>query len=157
MLHGMLFSSESAFILLVPLLIRRHRRLQNHAYHLLGQRKTTKNCLLKQPLYRLGVLLLELYFGQCMEDQTHIWDQHLVDGKPHPGTAMLTARDWLEEVEEEEPDLAPIIRSCVLCTFPYKSDWANNEFTQAFYANVVELLEKIARKWEKAGSGVQGR
>jgi hypothetical protein len=84
-----------------------------------------------------------------MEDQPHIWRQYLIDGKPHPGTAILTARDWLEEVEEEEPELAPIIRSCVLCTFPHKPDWSNEQFTQAFYANVVEPLEEISKKWNK--------
>ena len=83
-----------------------------------------------------------------MEDQTHIWEQHLVDGKPHPGTAILTARDWLEEVVEEEPDLAPVIRCCVLCTFPYKCDWSDKKFTDVFYANVVEPLENLSMKWE---------
>jgi hypothetical protein len=89
-----------------------------------------------------------------MEDQTDLWKQHLIDGKPHSGTAILIARDWLEEVEEEEPDLIPIIRSCVLCTFPYKCDWSNEKFTQSFYASVVEPLEELSRKWDRAAKEV---
>ncbi|EPE33047.1 hypothetical protein GLAREA_06059 [Glarea lozoyensis ATCC 20868] len=104
----------------------------------------------RRAIFQLGILLLELCFGECMEDQTELSKNHLIDGKPHSATAILTAQNWLEEVEEEEPDLAPIIRSCVLCTFPYKCDWSNEKFTQSFCATVVEPLEELSRRWDQA-------
>lgn len=101
----------------------------------------------RNSLNTLGILLLELCFGQSIEDQ-EIRKCYLgPDGKPHAGTDYMTARDWAEMVCEEEPALESIIKCCVFCAFEEKADWDNKRFTQAVYASVADPLEKIIRKW----------
>ncbi|KAH6693323.1 hypothetical protein BKA61DRAFT_279036 [Leptodontidium sp. MPI-SDFR-AT-0119] len=98
-------------------------------------------------LDNLGILLLELCFGQPIETQ-EIRKKYLVDGKANPGTDYMTARDWAEMVWEEEPKLEPIIKSCLFCPFEEKPDWRNPQFTQAVYASVVGPLDDyFVSKW----------
>lgn len=98
-------------------------------------------------LDNLGILLLELCFGQPIEIQ-EIRKRYLVDGKPHQGTDYMTAREWADEVWEEDPKLEPIIRSCLFCPFEEKPDWKNPSFTQAVYASVVGPLDDyFVSKW----------
>jgi hypothetical protein len=100
----------------------------------------------RDSLSSLGILLLELCFGETIESQ-HLRKSHLgKDGQPLGGTDYLTARDWAEMVYEEEPALESIIRCCIFCTFEEKADWGNEKFTQAVYANVVEPLEKLVNQ-----------
>lgn len=100
----------------------------------------------RDSLSSLGILLLELCFGETIESQ-HLRKSHLgQDGEPLRGTDYLTARDWTEMVYEEEPALENIIRCCVFCIFEEKADWGNDNFTQAVYANVVEPLEKLVNQ-----------
>lgn len=100
----------------------------------------------RDSLSSLGILLLELCFGETIESQ-HLRKSHLgLDGQPLGGTDYLTARDWAEMVYEEEPALESIIRRCVFCTFEEKADWGNERFTQAVYANVVEPLEQLVNQ-----------
>lgn len=103
----------------------------------------------RNSLSNLGILLLELCFGQPIEDQEQIRKNYLgADGKPHKGTDYMTARDWAEMVWEEDPKLEPIIKSCLFCMFEEKPDWQNKMFTQAVYASVVEPLDSyFVSKW----------
>ncbi|KAK0102753.1 hypothetical protein ONS95_006351 [Cadophora gregata] len=64
-------------------------------------------------LVNLGILLLELCFGQPIES-TAIRKKHFVNGSPHPGTDFLTARDWVENVWGRSRNL---IRSSKLVYF----------------------------------------
>jgi hypothetical protein len=101
----------------------------------------------RNSLSHLGILLLELCFGQTIENQD-MWKSYLgADGKPHQGTDYMTARDWAEMVCEEEPAFEHIIKCCVFCVFEEKADWENKKFIQAVYASVVAPLEKIISKW----------
>jgi hypothetical protein len=101
----------------------------------------------RNSLSHLGILLLELCFGEAIEKQD-IWKSYLgSDGKPHQGTDYMAARDWAELVCEEEPALEHIIKCCVFCIFEEKADWENKRFIQAVYASVVAPLEKIINKW----------
>ena len=101
----------------------------------------------RESLSNLGILLLELCFGQPIESQ-EIRKRHLgFDGKPHSGTDYMTARDWTEMVFEEDPAFEHIIRCCVYCIFEEKPDWKSKSFTQAVYTRVVEPLESLIGKW----------
>ena len=100
----------------------------------------------RDSLSSLGILLLELCFGETIESQDLRKSHMGQDGQPLGGTDYLTARDWAEMVYEEEPALESIIRCCVFCTFEEKADWGNENFTQAVYANVVEPLERLVNQ-----------
>lgn len=101
----------------------------------------------RNSISNLGIILLELCFGQAIEQQKFRKAYLGPDGKPHEWTDYMTSRDWVEIVAEEDPALEPIIKCCVFCTFEEKADWENKKFTQAVYVNVVEPLEKIITKW----------
>jgi len=95
-------------------------------------------------LSSLGILLLELCWGQVIESQTNLRKKHLSpDGQAIGGTDYLTAIDWLDTVDEEEPRMLPIIKWCMFCLFEGKPNWSDTKFTQAVYANVVQPLEML--------------
>jgi hypothetical protein len=97
----------------------------------------------RNSLVDLGILLLELCFGQPIETQTHLRDPYLMDGKAHNGTDFLTARDWVYAVGEEAgEEFENAVKCCVQCHFDGKLDWADMNFTQSVYAAVVEPLGK---------------
>jgi hypothetical protein len=97
----------------------------------------------RNSLVDLGILLLELCFGQPIETQTHLRDPYLMDGKAHNGTDFLTARDWVYAVGEEAgEEFENAVKCCVQCHFVGKLDWADMNFTQSVYAAVVEPLGK---------------
>lgn len=100
-------------------------------------------------LDNLGILLLELCFGQPIETQK-LREKHLVEGKPHQGTDMMTARDLADTnmLWEEDPMLESIVRSCLFPPFEDKPDWRNKLFTQAVYSSVVGPLDHyFVSKW----------
>lgn len=98
----------------------------------------------RESLISLGILLLELCWGQAIERQTNLRKRYLSsDGQAVRGTDHLTAIDWLDTTYEEEPKMAPIIKWCIYCLFEGKPNWADMKFTQAVYANVVSPLEML--------------
>ncbi|ESZ95287.1 hypothetical protein SBOR_4314 [Sclerotinia borealis F-4128] len=111
--------------------------------HMPNENNTTT---VKQSLHDLGIVLLELCFGQRIEEQA-IRQNFLVDGKEHANTNYLTALDWADAVCEQEPALEHVIKCCMFCIFEEKANWDNPRFTQAVYASVVEPLEKIISSW----------
>jgi hypothetical protein len=101
-------------------------------------RNTTRNSLV-----HLGILLLELCFGQPIEKQTDLRDQYLMDGKAHNDTDFLTARDWVYAVGEEAgEEFEKAVKCCVQCNFDGKLDWRDMHFTESVYTAVVKPLEK---------------
>lgn len=103
----------------------------------------------RNSLSNLGILLLELCYGEAIEDQEDLRANYLgSDGRAHSGTDYLTARDWVELVWEQDPKLEPIIKACLFCMFEEKPDWTNKSFTQAVYTSVVEPLDShFLSKW----------
>lgn len=98
----------------------------------------------RKTLSSLGILLLELCFGEPIENQTELRKGHLSsDGKALEGTDYLTAIEWLDKVAEEEPKMAPVIKWCIFCLFEGKPNWADTTFTQAVYTSVVQPLEML--------------
>ncbi|KAE9366234.1 hypothetical protein N431DRAFT_351599 [Stipitochalara longipes BDJ] len=101
----------------------------------------------RNSLSNLGILLLELCFGQPIENQTFRNIYLGPDGKPHNSTDYMTALYWADMVCEEDPALEHVVKCCVFCIFEEKADWNNKKFIQAVYVSVVEPLEKIIAKW----------
>ena len=90
-------------------------------------------------LFALGVMLLELCFGNALEDNPA---RHLYlgnDGKPNDYTDFATANHWQESVLGEiGPDYAEAVRKCILCAFPHPyKDLSDDHFSEAIHAEVV--------------------
>jgi hypothetical protein len=102
----------------------------------------------RNSLSSLGIVLLELCFGQVIENHSS-WSTHLgTDGRPHGSTDYMTARDWVDSVSHEDPDFDNVIKHCIFCMFHEKADWNNKKFTSAVYCNVVGPLENMnSKKW----------
>ncbi|KFY70030.1 hypothetical protein V499_09534 [Pseudogymnoascus sp. VKM F-103] len=98
----------------------------------------------RQTLRCLGMLLLELCFGEAIENQQSLRKAHLSsDGKALDGTDYLCALAWVEMVEEEEPKMEPIIRWCISCPLNGTLNWEDTTFTQKVYGFVVKPLEML--------------
>ncbi|CAG8980079.1 hypothetical protein HYALB_00013481 [Hymenoscyphus albidus] len=95
----------------------------------------------RNSLANLGILL-ELCFYQPVESYAS-WSDHLVNGTPHSAIDYMTARDWVDSVGGQEPELEPIIRCCVSCSFEGTADWENKNFVRAVYSSVIAPLEKV--------------
>jgi hypothetical protein len=119
----------------------------SNAGRTLAQLSLRPGFMARNSLSNLGILLLELCFGQPIESQAFRKDYLGQDGKPHNSTDYLTAVYWADMVCEEDPALEHIVKCCMFCIFEEKADWNNKKFTQAVYNSVVEPLEKIIAKW----------
>ncbi|KAF4628215.1 hypothetical protein G7Y89_g9938 [Cudoniella acicularis] len=107
-----------------------------------GATQPTSGFAARTSLVHLGILLLELCFGETIESREDLRSSYLVDGKAHDQTNFLTARDWICEVEEEA---GLDFQSAVKCCFDLyvKPNWTDAKFTQSIYAGVVQPLEKV--------------
>jgi hypothetical protein len=103
----------------------------------------------RKSLFALGVMLLELCFGQRLEDQP-IRGRYLgPDGVPNAYTDLCTAKEWHQEVYAECGDsMADIIRRCLDCSFGPKPDWSSESFQEAVYRDVVQPLEEFLGYWQ---------
>lgn len=101
-------------------------------------------------IFALGILLLELCFGQALEQQP-IRQKYLgPDGEPNDFTDFATAREWLEYVQEEGgPDFWNAIRRCIFCAFgPRSTSLADEELRQAVHDEVVKPLEEMLKRFD---------
>ncbi len=109
----------------------------------------------RESLFRLGVVLLELCFGQAIEDQL-IRQQCLgPNGESNELTDRMTAWMWRKDVlGESGPEFDNAIRRCLDCAFgPKSTNLADDDFKEAVYNEVVEPLEKITKCWDDYTQG----
>lgn len=100
----------------------------------------------------LGIMLLELCFGEKLEDQP-IRKKYLQDGKPNDYTDLCTAKEWHGRVYAEYGDaLSDAIRQCLDCAFGPKPNFADDEFKEAIYSGVIQPIEDFLQLWS-AGRG----
>ncbi len=105
-------------------------------------------------LLDLGILLLELYFGQNIEQKRHLDD--MTDGQPNSNTDLNTARNWLYESHQLSMSSRywHATRCCIdVYTFdpmPKNLDLEDAGFREAVYQQVVSPLEEELREWEGA-------
>ncbi|KAK0609444.1 hypothetical protein B0T14DRAFT_531957 [Immersiella caudata] len=99
-------------------------------------------------LFTVGVLLMELLFGDTLERQP--WRQEYLNsatGKPNDSTDLCTALRWQKRVEEEFGfNLADAIRRCILCSFD-APDLESISFMHAVWEGVVEPVEAFLSAW----------
>lgn len=108
-----------------------------------GRNASTKS------IQALGIMLLELCFGEAIEDQS-IRSKYLCNGRPNDMTDFCTAKYWLERdaLGEGGPEYAEAIRRCLFCAFsPRSTDLEDDELRAAIYTEVVEPLEDAVRQF----------
>ncbi|KAH8424890.1 uncharacterized protein LDX57_002635 [Aspergillus melleus] len=109
--------------------------------------QTTKFLGTKQSLFCLGVVLLELSFGQKLESHP-LRRMFLDNGRPNDFTDLCTAKKWQEKVEEEFGyDLAEAIRHCIDSDLGPTPDFDDDEFLDCVITYVVEPVQTFASLW----------
>ncbi|KAI9791857.1 MAG: hypothetical protein M1816_003402 [Peltula sp. TS41687] len=102
----------------------------------------------RKSIIALGIMLLELCFGEKLEDQPIRKKYLQQDGTPNDYTDLCTAKEWHERIYEEYGDaLSDAIRRCLDCSFGPKPNFADDEFKQAIYSDVIEPIEKFLQLW----------
>lgn len=98
----------------------------------------------------LGIMILELCFGQAIEDQP-IRAKYLgPDGEPNDMTDFCTAQNWWlnDALGEGGPELYEAIRRCLFCAFgPRSTDLEDDDLRAAIYSEVVEPLESAVQQF----------
>lgn len=117
------------------------------------QRKhTPKAC--KDSFLALGIMLLELSFGETLESRPFRSRYLSPDGSPNEYTDFCTAKEWQTKVQEIFGDeLSLVIDRCLDCSFGLVPDWNNLEFVEAVVADVVQPLQDFLALW----NGYTGR
>ena len=99
-------------------------------------------------LFSLGVMLLELCFGEALEDQKLRKLYYGPDNRPNDRTDYCTAQAWQKKVQGECGDgLSEAVRRCIDCSFGPRPDLADKSFLAAVFAGVVEPVEEVLRCW----------
>ena len=111
-----------------------------------GRNASTKS------IQALGIMLLELCFGETIEDQP-IRSKYLgPDGQPNDMTDFCTAQHWWQHdaLGEGGPEYAEVIRRCLFCAFgPKSTNLEDDELRAAIYSEVVEPLEGAVRQFNR--------
>ena len=94
-------------------------------------------------LLTLGILLLELLFGETLEGQP-CWSEFLSGGKPNEFTEFCTAMKWSGKVEGEFGNkFAEAIRRCLTCGLEPAPDLASPAFVRAVWTGVAQPVEEF--------------
>ena len=98
----------------------------------------------------LGIMLLELCFGEAIEDQPFRKKYLGADGQPNDMTDFCTAKQWWQDhaLGEGGPEFHTTIRRCLFCAFaPKSTNLEDDELCAALYSDVVEPLETTLRQF----------
>ena len=98
----------------------------------------------------LGIMLLELCFGETIEDQPFRKKYLGADGQPNDMTDFCTAKQWWQDhaLGEGGPEFHTAIRRCLFCAFaPKSTSLEDDELCAALYSEVVEPLETTLRQF----------
>lgn len=104
----------------------------------------------KSSLLLLGIVLLELFYGQTLDEQP-IWAEFLVEGRPNETTALGSTFLWACRAEEELKsyfgsqlggELQKAIGKCICYDFQKDSEWGDAKIAEVIYREVVAPLEK---------------
>jgi hypothetical protein len=104
-------------------------------------------------LLDLGIVLLELYFGQPIEQKRQPEDL-AANGHVHANTDLYTARNWLDESYQTNMSLRywSAVKHCIDYVFqpmPRSLDLLDETFREAVYTKVVLPLEEELHDWEQ--------
>ena len=98
----------------------------------------------------LGIMLLELCFGEAIEDQPFRKKYLGADGQPNDMTDFCTAKQWWQDhaLGEGGPEFHTAIRRCLFCAFaPKSTSLEDDELCAALYSEVIEPLETTLRQF----------
>lgn len=101
-----------------------------------GRKDSTKS------IQALGIMLLELCFGEAIQDQS-VRSEYLTNGQPNDMTDFCTAHHWWQHdaLGEGGLEYCEAIRRCLFCAFgPRSTDLDDDELRAAIYNEVVEPL-----------------
>ena len=96
--------------------------------------------------FALGVMLLELWFGEALEDQPFRSQYFGPDGSANDFTDLSTAAVWHRQIMDDAgPQLSEAIRSCIFWSFrPQAIASAESELRETLYTEVLQPLERIS-------------
>jgi hypothetical protein len=105
----------------------------------------------KVSLLSLGILVMELWFGQPIESLPFRKQFLGQDGAENEFTNFNTAQKWQEQtLEDGGLELHNITRRCIYCAFGAASqDLNDKELRRAVYDEVVQGLERIVAGYEE--------
>lgn len=104
----------------------------------------------KSSLLLLGIVLLELFFGEPLERQQS-WTESLVDGRLNEYTRFFSAFQWACLADDSLKQcfgrdlggsLSEAIRKCIQFDFGRESEYGDSRFAEVVYKEVVVPLEK---------------
>jgi hypothetical protein len=111
--------------------------------------KTTSRITPNQTLFALGVLLIELWYGQPLEELQSASD---LDHQGTPGIAWCTATRIAEEELESQAGkrYADAVRFCIRCKFGEHrtADLQSESFQRAVFEGVVVPIEKTLEQFQ---------
>ncbi|KAJ6036185.1 hypothetical protein N7540_000464 [Penicillium herquei] len=135
-----------------PLLVREFTKAQQPPVAKSQNAITTKIIYdeSRAAIFSLGVLILELWFGQTIESLPFHGRYLGPDGAENEFTLFNTAQRWQEQtLEDGGMDLHNITRQCIFCAFGALSqDLRDDGLRRAIYDEVVKGLEKIVSQYE---------
>ncbi|CAO1598697.1 hypothetical protein XANCAGTX0491_002457 [Xanthoria calcicola] len=120
----------------------------NEADSAVSSKTTSGGC--NTTLLCLGIIILELWFNERIEEQA-FYQQFLdQEGNDNEYTAFNAAQKWQEQAMEEAGlDLHNATRRCIYCAFGAASqDLEDEELRQAVYSEVIQPLEKLHARFE---------
>lgn len=104
----------------------------------------------KSSLMMLGIMLLELYHGQKIEEQA-CWSEALIPGASRDKTLFLAAFIWRGTAngkmrkylgDDIGGDLSEAIRKCICFDFGYEGEFGDFKLVDMVYREVVVPLQK---------------
>jgi hypothetical protein len=111
--------------------------------------RTTSRVIRNQTLFALGVLLIELWYGQPLEELQSAGD---LNHQGTPGIAWCTATRIAEEEIEFQAGkrYADAVRRCIRCEFGEHRtpDLQSESFQQAVFEGVVVPIEKTLEQFQ---------
>ena len=102
-------------------------------------------------LLSLGILVLELFFGETIEPQPFRKGFLGPNGQENEFTNLNTAQKWQDKaMEEAGAPLYTLTRRCIHCAFGAASqDLENEELRKAVLEDVIEPLQKLQAQFEE--------
>ncbi|KAL2049168.1 hypothetical protein ABVK25_010597 [Lepraria finkii] len=105
-------------------------------------------------LLALGIILLELYFGESIESRRQPED--LLNGCVNSSTHLNVARRWLLECHQQEMSNGYWMATnhCIHCFFdpmPKSTDLHDEDFRESVYQKIVLPLEMELKQWQSTG------
>ena len=100
-------------------------------------------------LFTVGVIILELIFGQNIESCSFRHHYYGVDNQPTDQTDTSTARKWATKVLGEcGAEIADVVRRCLDCSFGPRPNFQDTRFMEAVYENVIKPLADYLKPWQ---------